>query len=62
LAYGFLSIAEGLSEDLGLLKAAFELSNKNPLGSAGWIWIKFSTEPDHDYCPSGLCRSPSQCD
>jgi len=37
----FSSIAEGLSEDLGLLKAAFELSNKNPLGSAAGYGSSF---------------------
>ncbi len=37
----FSSIAEGLSEDLGLLKAAFDLSNKNPLGSAAGYGSSF---------------------
>lgn len=37
----FSSIAEGLSEDLGLLQAAFELSNKNPLGSAAGYGSSF---------------------
>jgi len=37
----FSSIAEGLAEDLGLLQAAFELSNKNPLGSAAGYGSSF---------------------
>ncbi len=37
----FGSVAEGLSEDLGLLKAAFDLSNKNPLGSAAGYGSSF---------------------
>jgi argininosuccinate lyase len=37
----FGSIAEGLTEDLGLLKAAFDLSNKNPLGSAAGYGSSF---------------------
>lgn len=37
----FSSIAEGFSEDLGLLLAAFELSNKNPLGSAAGYGSSF---------------------
>jgi argininosuccinate lyase len=37
----FSSIAEGLSEDLGLLLAAFDLSNKNPLGSAAGYGSSF---------------------
>jgi argininosuccinate lyase len=37
----FSSFAEGLSEDLGLLKAAFDLSNKNPLGSAAGYGSSF---------------------
>jgi argininosuccinate lyase len=35
------SFAEGLTEDLGLLKAAFDLSNKNPLGSAAGYGSSF---------------------
>ncbi len=37
----FSSFAEGLSEDLGMLKAAFELANKNPLGSAAGYGSSF---------------------
>ncbi|RAI91357.1 argininosuccinate lyase [Algoriphagus yeomjeoni] len=37
----FSSFAESLSEDLGLLKAAFDLSNKNPLGSAAGYGSSF---------------------
>jgi argininosuccinate lyase len=37
----FGSVAEGLTEDLGLLKAAFDLSNKNPLGSAAGYGSSF---------------------
>lgn len=37
----FGSFAEGLTEDLGLLKSAFELSNKNPLGSAAGYGSSF---------------------
>jgi argininosuccinate lyase len=37
----FSSFAEGLSEDLGMLKAAFDLSNKNPLGSAAGYGSSF---------------------
>jgi argininosuccinate lyase len=37
----FASFAEGLSEDLGLLQVAFELSNKNPLGSAAGYGSSF---------------------
>ena len=37
----FGSFAEGLSEDMGLLKAAFDLSNKNPLGSAAGYGSSF---------------------
>lgn len=37
----FSSFAEGLSEDLGLLKAAFDLCNKNPLGSAAGYGSSF---------------------
>jgi argininosuccinate lyase len=37
----FTSFAEGLSEDLGLLQVAFELSNKNPLGSAAGYGSSF---------------------
>lgn len=37
----FGSIAEGLAEDLALLKAAFDLSNKNPLGSAAGYGSSF---------------------
>lgn len=37
----FASFAEGLTEDLGLLKAAFDLSNKNPLGSAAGYGSSF---------------------
>lgn len=37
----FSSFAEGLTEDLGLLKAAFDLSNKNPLGSAAGYGSSF---------------------
>lgn len=37
----FSSFAEGLSEDMGLLKAAFDLSNKNPLGSAAGYGSSF---------------------
>ncbi len=37
----FSATAEGLSEDLGLLKAAFDLSNKNPLGSAAGYGSSF---------------------
>jgi len=37
----FSAIAEGLSEDLGLLQAAFDLSNKNPLGSAAGYGSSF---------------------
>ena len=37
----FGSFAEGLTEDLGLLKAAFDLSNKNPLGSAAGYGSSF---------------------
>lgn len=37
----FSSFAEGLSEDLGILKAAFDLSNKNPLGSAAGYGSSF---------------------
>jgi argininosuccinate lyase len=37
----FSSFAEGLSEDLGLLKAAFDLANKNPLGSAAGYGSSF---------------------
>ena len=37
----FGSFAEGLTEDLGMLKAAFDLSNKNPLGSAAGYGSNF---------------------
>lgn len=37
----FGSFAEGLTEDLGMLKAAFDLSNKNPLGSAAGYGSSF---------------------
>ncbi len=37
----FGSFAEGLSEDLSLLQVAFELSNKNPLGSAAGYGSSF---------------------
>lgn len=37
----FSSFAEGLSEDIGLLKAAFDLANKNPLGSAAGYGSSF---------------------
>jgi len=37
----FASFAEGLSEDLSLLQVAFELSNKNPLGSAAGYGSSF---------------------
>lgn len=37
----FSSFAEGLSEDLGMLKAAFDLCNKNPLGSAAGYGSSF---------------------
>ena len=37
----FGSFAEGLTEDLGLLKAAFDLCNKNPLGSAAGYGSSF---------------------
>jgi argininosuccinate lyase len=37
----FGSFAEGLTEDLGLLKSAFDLSNKNPLGSAAGYGSSF---------------------
>lgn len=37
----FGSFAEGLTEDLGLLKVAFDLSNKNPLGSAAGYGSSF---------------------
>lgn len=37
----FSSFAEALSEDLGLLHAAFELCNKNPLGSAAGYGSSF---------------------
>ncbi|UZD23186.1 argininosuccinate lyase [Algoriphagus halophytocola] len=37
----FSSFAEGLSEDLGLLKASFDLANKNPLGSAAGYGSSF---------------------
>ncbi|WP_297337398.1 argininosuccinate lyase [Algoriphagus sp.] len=37
----FGSIAEGLAEDLALLKVAFDLSNKNPLGSAAGYGSSF---------------------
>ena len=37
----FGSFAEGLAEDMGLLKAAFDLSNKNPLGSAAGYGSSF---------------------
>lgn len=37
----FASFAEGLSEDLGLLQVAYDLSNKNPLGSAAGYGSSF---------------------
>uniref|UniRef100_UPI0040483CD6 argininosuccinate lyase n=1 Tax=Algoriphagus sp. TaxID=1872435 RepID=UPI0040483CD6 len=37
----FASFAESLSEDLNLLQVAFELSNKNPLGSAAGYGSSF---------------------
>lgn len=37
----FGSFAEGLTEDLGMLKVAFDLSNKNPLGSAAGYGSSF---------------------
>ncbi len=37
----FASFAEGLTEDLSLLQVAFELSNKNPLGSAAGYGSSF---------------------
>ena len=37
----FSSFAESLSEDLGLMHAAFELTNKNPLGSAAGYGSSF---------------------
>ena len=37
----FGSFAEGLTEDLGMFKAAFDLSNKNPLGSAAGYGSSF---------------------
>jgi argininosuccinate lyase len=37
----FGSFAEGLTEDLGMLHAAFDLSNKNPLGSAAGYGSSF---------------------
>ena len=37
----FTSFAESLSEDLNLLQVAFELSNKNPLGSAAGYGSSF---------------------
>lgn len=37
----FGSFAEGLTEDMGLLKAAFDLANKNPLGSAAGYGSSF---------------------
>ena len=37
----FVSFAESLSEDLNLLQVAFELSNKNPLGSAAGYGSSF---------------------
>lgn len=37
----FGSFAEGLSEDMGMLQAAFDLANKNPLGSAAGYGSSF---------------------
>jgi argininosuccinate lyase len=37
----FSSFAEGLSEDMGMIKAAFDLANKNPLGSAAGYGSSF---------------------
>ncbi|MEB2784188.1 argininosuccinate lyase [Algoriphagus persicinus] len=37
----FSSFAEGISEDMGMLKAAFDLANKNPLGSAAGYGSSF---------------------
>lgn len=37
----FSSFAEGISEDLALMKTAFDLSNKNPLGSAAGYGSSF---------------------
>lgn len=37
----FSAFAEGLSEDLGLIQTAFELCNKNPLGSAAGYGSSF---------------------
>ncbi|WP_439489537.1 argininosuccinate lyase [Algoriphagus sp.] len=37
----FSAFAEGITEDLGLLKAAFDLANKNPLGSAAGYGSSF---------------------
>ncbi len=37
----FSSFAEGLSEDMDLMKSAFKLSNKNPLGSAAGYGSSF---------------------
>ena len=37
----FSSFAEGISEDLSLMKAAFDLCNKNPLGSAAGYGSSF---------------------
>jgi argininosuccinate lyase len=37
----FSAFAEGLTEDLGLMKAAFDLANKNPLGSAAGYGSSF---------------------
>jgi argininosuccinate lyase len=37
----FSSVLEGLSEDLALLKAAYDLSDKNPLGSAAGYGSSF---------------------
>ncbi|MCE7054614.1 argininosuccinate lyase [Algoriphagus sp. AGSA1] len=37
----FSAFAEGITEDLGLLRAAFDLANKNPLGSAAGYGSSF---------------------
>jgi argininosuccinate lyase len=38
----FGAYAEALTDDLELLVAAYNVCNKNPLGSSGRIWIFFS--------------------
>ncbi len=53
--------AESLVDDLGVMKAAYEVVNKNPLGLGCRLWIFVSHQPHNDHATVGLCRSQLQC-